>query len=659
MATYTYKQKFSEFVGTHKKVYRIGNSIGRGGEGEVFEVEGDISKLIKIYHSNPDAIKEEKLRRMVEMRHPDLEKYTSWPIDFCVDAAGRKAIIIKKLSGCVPLHCVFTPMDRKKFFPGTKYDFLIHIAYNLSVAFTKIHRCGVIIGDVNEGNVLVDKNGFVYFIDCDSFQIENGSRLYHCDVGVPRYTAPEILIRQSFRGVKRTVNTDSFSLAVLIFQLVFLGKHPFAGAPIGDATIDNEEDAIRLKQFPYSQRKTDKKLKPPQGSLSLDKLPKIINEYFHQAFEEEAKRPEPEQWAAGLKVMMSGLKPCTSAKAHVYPNVLNQCPWCDISRQFGIVYFLDDALGRGFIANRGIEDFVNGFRVEKMRPELPSSTSKAINNTSKAFNKTLVQQATILNRFLLFATIVCLIIAFVYPWVAIMSVVLMLFLYLNPLSMRARSNIRTLRETIGQKGQHQKMLEEELQNLPQVEFFNKTSVYIGDLVTTYRSIPQKLQEREKMVDEEIYEQQLQDFLKQFLIKDAAIPNFGPSRKQALNSRGIRTAADVPKLRKIKVDGIGPSLEQDVMRWYRQIKTRFNYQRNEVHIGARIAQIRREFRTERDKLEQEILSKAGGLHSCRDAARVTVNNRRNTILYGREEIAQMKFDMETYRNPLSIVKLFGF
>lgn len=133
---------------------------------------------------------------------------------------------MKKLVAFVPLHMLFSPMDRKKVFPDKGYNFLIHVARNLATAFHQVHQLGIIAGDVNEANVLVSKTGMVALIDCDSFQIKNGNRYHFCEVGIPRYTPPELLERGSFDQVVRTENTDSFSLATLIFQLLFLGRAP-------------------------------------------------------------------------------------------------------------------------------------------------------------------------------------------------------------------------------------------------------------------------------------------------------------------------------------------------------------------------------------------------------------------------------------------------
>src|SRR5205814_7863741 len=78
-------------------------------------------------------------------------------------------------------------------------------------------------------------------IDCDSFEITDGKTVFPCMVGVPTYTPPE-LQGQSFQGVRRTKQHDAFGLAVLIFHMLFLGRHPFAG-------IRSEEHTSELQSL--------------------------------------------------------------------------------------------------------------------------------------------------------------------------------------------------------------------------------------------------------------------------------------------------------------------------------------------------------------------------------------------------------------------------
>ena len=74
------------------------------------------------------------------------------------------------------------------------YEYRTRIGVKIAEAFRWLHTIHVRIGDVNPSNILVNDNGSVMLIDCDSFQIPGppGHQPYPCVVGSPEYTAPEI-----------------------------------------------------------------------------------------------------------------------------------------------------------------------------------------------------------------------------------------------------------------------------------------------------------------------------------------------------------------------------------------------------------------------------------------------------------------------------------
>ena len=158
---------------------------------------------------------------------------------------------MSKMEGARPLHELYGTTDRRRHFPDVGWHHLVLAARNTAAAFNTLHSAGIVVGDVNQGNLLVDGKMCVRMIDCDSFQIAREGKTYNCPVGSPHFTPPE-LQGQRLRDVVRTVNHDRFGLATLIFHLLFVGRHPFAGRFRGQGDLSIEK-AIAESRFAFSE----------------------------------------------------------------------------------------------------------------------------------------------------------------------------------------------------------------------------------------------------------------------------------------------------------------------------------------------------------------------------------------------------------------------
>jgi DNA-binding helix-hairpin-helix protein with protein kinase domain len=192
---------------------------------------------------------------------------------------------------------------------------------------------------VNHGNVLVGPTGVVRLIDCDSLQIRDRDRMFRCRVGVPTHTPPE-LQGVSLGSIDRTPNHDGFGLAVLIYQLLLMGRHPFAGRheAAGEMT---EERAIREHRYVFGPDAARLGTRPPPLCPPIAFLPGVIREAFDSAFGPSGKRQRPDarQWLAAIEGLTSSLTTCGTNRAHEYPAGASSCPWCELEGRAGIVLF--------------------------------------------------------------------------------------------------------------------------------------------------------------------------------------------------------------------------------------------------------------------------------------------------------------------------------
>ena len=316
----------------------LGNEIGRGGEGAVFELRDKPHLVAKIYSKEPDQEKAEKILAMVRLKNERLLKLSAWPMEAYHSSSGKLAgFIMEKLDGYRPIFELYNPNIRLQMFPRADWRFLIHAAINTARAFAGVHECGHVVGDVNHANLFVAHDATVKFIDTDSFQIHDAGRHWLCEVGVSTHQAPEMQGQSSFKGIVRTPNHDNFGLAVLIFQLLFLARHPFSGQFLGSGDMPIEQ-AISECRFAFSSE--SRQMAPPPASLLLTDLTPQVRLHFERAFSKQSRlRPMPAEWISALEELVANLKQCRMNPAHHHIADLSSCPWCHIELKSGCLLF--------------------------------------------------------------------------------------------------------------------------------------------------------------------------------------------------------------------------------------------------------------------------------------------------------------------------------
>ncbi|EZP73059.1 helix-hairpin-helix DNA-binding domain containing protein kinase [Sphingomonas paucimobilis] len=317
----------------------LGDRIGRGGEGEVFALAQHPSRAIKIY-LRPDAAREAKIRAMLKAGLGDICPNVAFPIHIVHDAKGKFAgFVMARVHDHEPIHELLTPGSRRQFFPQADWRFLVRVALNVARIVASVHATGAVVGDINSAGFLVSRKATVTLIDADSFQVAG----HRCSVGMAEYTPPELQgVRLS--EVDRTEDHDAFGLAVLLFQILALGRHPFAGVAQGrPVPLDT---AIRMGRFAYSQMR-DTSMKSPPAALTLANLPCGVSLLFERAFApRNGPRPSPADWVRELSYLEGDLAPCPANPAHFVATFTASCPWCRIERATGQPTFENSTVRR-------------------------------------------------------------------------------------------------------------------------------------------------------------------------------------------------------------------------------------------------------------------------------------------------------------------------
>jgi len=250
----------------------LGSELGSGGEGAVYELGDRSDAVVKVYHKPLDPESSAKIVTMAKFGNERLLRLAAWPtepIRVGSRAGSVVGFIMPKITGHKLAFNLNSPKLQLQQFPTASWQFLIRSAANAARAFTVVHESGHVIGDVNERNLFVGGNATVRLIDCDSYQITiNGSRWF-CEVGAPTHQPPELQNVRIYKGVVRTPNHDNFGLAVIIFQMLFMGRHPFSGRFGGTGEMPMER-AISEYRFAYGSNAVAMQMQPPPASLGLN-----------------------------------------------------------------------------------------------------------------------------------------------------------------------------------------------------------------------------------------------------------------------------------------------------------------------------------------------------------------------------------------------------
>lgn len=325
----------SRYFDTLGRELAFTEEVGRGGEGTVHGVAGRPYEVAKIYREIPDASRVDKLTAMIARlaKAPDLAEYCAWPQALVYNQDQQcTGFLMARIEEHSAVHDVYAPEQRKAIHPTMGWNFLVRIAANAARMFASLHRHGVLVGDVNERNLLIGRDATVRLVDCDSFQIIDGDRVFRTAVGVVDYTPPE-LQGADFSTVNREPNHDRFGLAVIVFKLLFMGRHPYSGGATGELAL-----AIRELQYDYGELSARIRHLVPLTVLSVTLMDLFTCAFGPDGVRQEG-RPGAEVWLSALDAFEHSLVECRVEPLHRHPLHAARCIWCQIETGLQYAYF--------------------------------------------------------------------------------------------------------------------------------------------------------------------------------------------------------------------------------------------------------------------------------------------------------------------------------
>lgn len=558
------------------KSINLGSQLGSGGEGVVHEVP-ELGKDIvaKIYHKAIPLKKQQKLIDMANISDDSLKKIAAWPFaTLHLNKNGPVQGFLMTRANGEPVHQIYSPGQRKQNFPDKDWAFLINVARNTAAAFQAIHVRGHIIGDVNPNLVYVSENTIAKLIDCDSFQIHANSQSYLCEVGVPFFTPPELQSLTTFENLTRTKNHDNFGLALLIFHILLMGRHPFSGRHAGKGDVPLEKAIANLK-YVFSKDSLSRGVSPPPNPISPKILSSTLYSYFERAFLESGishARPTGAEWVAALDEFRLNLQTCRAESIHKYYRELIKCPWCELEQASGIPFFISQVKYNSGTTTLNIE--ITWGKILSVKKPLDAPFPR--NLPSNPVGKPLPPQLSDAKNLAIVKKAIAIVIVIgtiaYLPSILVLTGFLSLWLFFSGYDDSSERNLR--RNIVDQAksdlGSLNKIWDSECNDSK----FQTKITELKNAKEEYLKLPQDLTTAKQQLHIDRRNNQLHKFLDKHFIQSARIPSIGTSRKITLASYGIESAADITRNKIQSIPGFGYSLSNELVNWRKKIEAKF-------------------------------------------------------------------------------------
>ncbi len=371
----------------------LGELLEVSGAGNVYAVPKTRPQLAKIYSDSIDvAHYERKIAAMLDgpPNLPDVEDgdkrlvQIAWPEAALRDGQGRFVGFLMPaidLEATHPLEWIL--QERQARAAGLMLGLAarMRLAANIAATLDALHDKGHRVVDLTPGKLRFHAQSLTSaLLACDSFSIQGTHARFpaqYASTGHPTadYLAPEF--HEQPIPPEGEQAQDFFALAVLVFQLLNFGIHPFTGIPAHDAVPTDIQGRIAARCYAYGAiAHPAMQPSPVSGHLAM---PEALRSMFDRAFSydgrvgEGSTRPSADEWAMLLTTYAMPwnklLQPCSSTAGHQH---FVDLPCAECARA-GLIVSIANASDMSLVHVRdpmapGVHPFVAPQSVEDILP---------------------------------------------------------------------------------------------------------------------------------------------------------------------------------------------------------------------------------------------------------------------------------------------------
>src|SRR5262245_11147068 len=292
----------------------LDKELRSGGAGSIHRIAGSPDLVAKIYHPQVDhTIYERKVAAMINLV-PDLPDISeggargvqiAWP-RFLLRNERRRfvgfAMPVIDFAASIEIEWVLQERQARAQRLPTGLGAKMTIAANLASVIAELHHLGHYVVDLKPVNLRFYRRSMhIAMLDCDGFSIKGAGERVSAPQYTPEYLAPEFVQPGTAADLSSNEESqDRFALAVIVFQLLNFGIHPFTGRPTSDRIPTDIPGRIARRCYAYGLRASREMAPNPASGHAA--MPLELRNLFDRAFSATGlSRPSADDWVDGLR----------------------------------------------------------------------------------------------------------------------------------------------------------------------------------------------------------------------------------------------------------------------------------------------------------------------------------------------------------------------